>query len=83
MREKKLKEIEGIADTIRELAKPGMRPKLLIEAVKERHPSASKKEIARAAFLSVIMSAEYDPEDTQALHDIAMQTREEDHSDGV
>lgn len=76
MREKKLKEIEGIADTIRELAKPGMKPKLLIDAVMERHPAASKKEIARAAFLSVIMSAEYDPEDTQALHDIAMGTRD-------
>ena len=44
----------------------------LIAAVKERHPEASKKEIAQAAFLSVILSAEYAPEDTQALHDLAM-----------
>lgn len=78
MREKKLREIEGIADTIRELAQPGMKPKALIQAVKDRYPEATKKEIARAAFLSVIMSAEYDPEDTQALHDIAMETRDED-----
>lgn len=76
MREKKLREIAGIADTIRELAKPGMKPKALVDAVKERHPAATKKEIARAAFLSVILSAEYDPEDTQALHDIAMETRD-------
>lgn len=76
MREKELREIEGIAETIRQLATPGMKPKALIAAVKEKHPEATKKEIARAAFLSVILSAEYDPEDTQALHDIAMDTRD-------
>jgi hypothetical protein len=53
-----------------------MLPKALIDSVKERHPKASKKEIARAAFLTVIMSAEFDPEDTQALHDLAMETRD-------
>jgi hypothetical protein len=79
MREKKLREIEKIADTIRILASPGMKPKFLIEAVKARHPAASKKEIARAAFLSVILSAEFSPEDTQALHDLAIDTRDEDH----
>ena len=80
MREKELREIEGIANTIRQLATPGMKPKALIDAVKERHPEATKKEIARAAFLSVILSAEYDPEDTQALHDIAMDTRDNSES---
>lgn len=75
MREKKLRELEAIANTIRELAVPTMKPKALIDAVNQRHPKASKKEIARAAFLSVILSAEYDPEDTQALHDLAMDTR--------
>ncbi len=80
MREKELREIEGIANTIRQLATPGMKPKALIDAVKERHPQATKKEIARAAFLSVILSAEYDPEDTQALHDIAMDTRDNSES---
>lgn len=80
MQEKKLREIEAMAVTIRELAVPGMKPKALIEAVKERHPKATKKEIARAAFLSVIHSAAYDPEDTQALHDLAVETR--DNQDG-
>lgn len=42
--------------------------------MEEKHSEASKKEIARATFLSVILSAEYDPEDTQALHDLAMET---------
>ena len=76
MREKKLLEIESIAATIREIATPGMKPKVLIEAVRARHPMAAKKEIARAAFLTVILSAEVDPADTQALHDIAMETRD-------
>ncbi len=78
MQEKKLREIERIAETIRELAAPGMKPKALIDAVKLRHPVASKKEIARAAFLSVILSSEFSPEDTQALHDLAMDTRDEE-----
>jgi hypothetical protein len=76
MREKELREIEGIAATIRQLVTPGMKPKALIAAVKDRHPEATKKEIARAAFLSVILSAEYNLEDTQALHDMALDTRD-------
>ncbi len=46
MREKKLRETEFVAETIRKLAVPGMKPKALIEAVKERHPNASKKDIS-------------------------------------
>ncbi len=80
MREKKLKEIEAIADTIREIVIPGMKPKGLIEAVRARHPEASKKEVARAAFLAVIHSAEFTPEDTQALHDMAMDARDVDQT---
>ena len=78
MREGKLREIEKIAETIKGLAEPGMKPKALIDAVKQHHPQATKKEIARAAFLSVILAAEYDPEETQALHDLAMETRDGD-----
>ena len=80
MREKKLRDLQKIAETVRQLAVPGMKPKALIAVVKERHPDASKKEIAQAAFLSVILSAEYDPEDTQALHDLAMNTRDASES---
>ena len=78
MREKKFKETERIAETIRALAVPGMKPKELIEAVKESHPSASRKDIARAAFLTVIMSSDYDQEDTLTLHDLASEARDSD-----
>ncbi len=81
MQEKKLREIEGMAEVIRNLATPSMKPKALIDAVKAKFPLASKKEIARAAFLSVILSAEYAPEDTQALHDLAMDTRDDPDTD--
>lgn len=72
MHEKKLREIEEMAATIRELATPGMGPKALIDAVRQRHPKATKKEVARAAFMSVIHSTEHDPGYTQELHDLAM-----------
>ncbi len=57
MRKKKLREMEEIASSIKDLAVPGMDS--LIDAVKQRHPKASKKEIARAAFLRVILSARF------------------------
>ncbi|TNM59426.1 hypothetical protein [Aliirhizobium smilacinae] len=78
MSSKKSREIDKIADTIRDLATPDIKPKALIDAVRELHPDASKKDIARAAFLRAILSAEFKPEDTQALHDIASETRNED-----
>ncbi|WFR97840.1 hypothetical protein [Rhizobium tumorigenes] len=77
MQEKKFRESQAIAETIKTIAKRGMRPRALIEAVKLRHPSATKKEIARAAFLTVILSAEFDLDDTQALHDLAEEPRDE------
>ncbi len=76
MREEKIREIETIAAVIMELASPGMGPKQLIDAVRERFPHATKKDIARAAFLGVIHSAEHKPEFTQELHDLAMETRD-------
>ncbi|KEQ02408.1 hypothetical protein [Pseudorhizobium pelagicum] len=75
MREKKLREIEEMAATIRELATPGMSPKTLIDAVIQRYPKATKKEGARAAFISVIHSAEHGAGYTQELHDLAMETQ--------
>ena len=81
MREKKYRETELIAATIRNLAVRGMNPKALIDAVREVHPKATRKDVARAAFLTVILSAEYDPDDTQALHDLAVETQNESNGD--
>jgi hypothetical protein len=76
MREKKLREIEDMAATIREVATPGMSPKALINAVRQHHPEATKGEVARAAFMSVIHSAEHDPGYTQELYGLAIETRD-------
>ncbi|MFN7027078.1 MAG: hypothetical protein ACK4QP_21665 [Pseudorhizobium sp.] len=76
MREKKLREIEDMAATIREVVTPRMSPEALIDAVRQRHPKATKGEVARAAFMSVIHSAEHDPGNTRELHDLAMETRD-------
>lgn len=45
--------IEEIAATLRSVATPGMKPKALRAAIRERYPEASKKEIVRAAFYAV------------------------------
>lgn len=40
------------------------------------HPDATKKKVARAAFMSVIHAAVHDPKYTLELHDLAMETRD-------
>lgn len=70
MRERKLREMKKIAETIRGLSRPGMKPKCLVDAVKERHPDASRKEIARAAFLSVICRPNITSEDCYNAEEI-------------
>ncbi|CDX21828.1 conserved hypothetical protein [Mesorhizobium sp. ORS 3324] len=51
-------EMQAIADTLMRVVTPDMKPKQLIKAVKALHPEASKKDIARAAFYSIISNAE-------------------------
>jgi hypothetical protein len=70
-----MSEIENLARTIARLARPDMRPKQLIEAVREEHPKASKKDIVRAAFYAVIVSADKDPVQARRLHKFALEQR--------
>jgi hypothetical protein len=67
--------LEGIAVTLNTLATPGMKPKELLRAVREKHPEASKKDVVRAAFYSVIAQSDGDAERVGRLHDFAMQSR--------
>lgn len=75
-----MSEIEKLAGTITRFARPGMKPKQLIEAVREEHPKASKKDIVRAAFYAVIISADNDPMRAQHLHEFALEQRREPES---
>lgn len=68
---------EGVERSLVELVKAGQRPKDLIEAVRKRHPKASKKQIVRAAFSSLIKIADDDGDKARALQSFALAERSE------
>ncbi|MBB4000483.1 hypothetical protein [Aureimonas pseudogalii] len=65
-------DIYAIAVSVTELAQPGIKPKDLIEAVRERHPAASKKQIVRGAFMAVITQVEAEPGKAARMHEAAI-----------
>lgn len=71
-------EIEEIGETLTSLAKPAMKPRDLLKAVRRTHPKASRKTIVRAAFYSLIANAGKDPERDRQLQDFALSERGED-----
>lgn len=70
-----MSEIQQIAETVSQLAVPGMKPKELLGRVRAVHPGASKKDVTRAAFYAVIEAAENNAEAVEHLHDLAWNTR--------
>lgn len=72
-------EIQTLAAALHALAKPEMKPKELVAAVRERHPDATKKEIVRAAFYALTQNAEQDTEadaeQARHLHAFALAER--------
>ena len=70
-----MSEISTIAATVSTLAAPGMKPKQLIAAVRERHPEATKKQVVRAAFYALTEGGDTDPEAARRLHDFALTER--------
>lgn len=67
--------IDVIAKTLANVAAPGMKPKDLIAAVKEKHPDVSKKEIVRAAFYTLTDSNGVDADKARDLHAFALSER--------
>ncbi|AGB46485.1 hypothetical protein LB516_17905 [Mesorhizobium sp. CO1-1-7] len=53
-------EMSAIGDTLMRIVTPDMSPKQLVKAAQKAHPKASKKDIARAAFFSIIANADRD-----------------------
>lgn len=51
-------EMSAIGDTLMRIVTPDMSPKQLVKAAQKEHPKASKKDIARAAFFSIIANAD-------------------------
>ena len=67
--------IQEIAATLRSIAAPGMKPKAIRSAIREKHREASKKEIVRAAFYAVTESAQEGQNATSELHNFALAER--------
>lgn len=64
-----------IQTTLLNLARPKMSPKELLKQIRKAHPDASKKDVIRAAFASIIAIADTDIEKAVALQNFALQER--------
>ena len=74
--DKKARDTGGsIEATLLQLAKPKMTPNELLKAARKAHPDASKKEIIRAAFHSIITVADSDVDKATLLQSFALQER--------
>ena len=66
---------EEIQKTLLKLARPKMSPKDLLRETKKLHPEATKKDIVRAAFASLIAVVDNDSEKALVLQDFALKER--------
>ena len=68
-------EMQAIGDTLMRIVTPDMTPRQLIKAARKVHPTASKKDIARAAFFSIIANADQDIGKARTLQAFALAER--------
>ncbi len=66
---------QSLEATLLALAKPKMSPKELLKLTRKAHPEASKKDIVRAAFRSLIAVSDSDSESALILQDFALKER--------
>ena len=66
---------QSLEATLMALAQPKMSPKELLKLTRKAHPDATKKEIVRAAFRSLITAADTDAEKALLLQDMAIKER--------
>ena len=66
---------DTLETTLLKLATPNISPREMLRQAKRLHPKASKKEIIRAAFSSLIVSADKDIEASLALQNFAITER--------
>lgn len=71
---------DDIRATLMKLARPKMTPKDLLRETRKAHPKATKKEIVRAAFASLIEVADTDVEKALSLQDFALKQRGSDEA---
>ncbi len=66
---------QSIEATLLSLVRPKMSPKELLKAARKAHPDASKKDIVRAAFRTVIAAADTETDKALLLQDFALRER--------
>ncbi|WP_375451312.1 hypothetical protein [uncultured Devosia sp.] len=66
---------ETLEATLLRLASPNNSPRDMLREARKLHPKASKKQIIRAAFSSLIGVADHDIERSQALQNFALTGR--------
>lgn len=66
---------KDLQSTLINLAGGKLTPKEMLKAARKAHPKASKKEIVRAAFASLIAVADHDSEKALKLQDFALKER--------
>jgi hypothetical protein len=71
----KTDDLQAIGITLLQIVKPDMTPKKLLKAARKKHPKASKQDIVRAAFYTIIANADAEPEKSKKLHEFAMSER--------
>ena len=70
--------VDQIEVTLLRLATPKMSPKELLKQARRAHPNASKKEIVRAAFASLIAVSDSDIDKALILQNFALKERGDD-----
>ena len=70
--------VDQIEVTLLRLATPKMSPKERLKQAKRAHPNASKKEIVRAAFASLIAVSDSDIDKALILQNFALKERGDD-----
>lgn len=73
-------ELQAISDTLMRIVTPDMTPKQLIRAARKEHSNVSNRDIARAAFFSIIANADQDHGKVKNLQAFAIAERVNDGS---
>jgi hypothetical protein len=68
-------DLRAIADTLLMIVTPEMTPRQLLKAARKKHPKASKKDIVRAAFYSMIAHSDAAPNKASQLQAFALSER--------
>lgn len=70
-----MSELDKVARTIARMARPNMKARDLVDAVRKKHPKVNRKDLSRAAFLAMIQAADCNPENALQLQDLGLRSR--------